>query len=96
MSPRPRAPYVDVRIERPRSLSVLDGLMASGLATIDFCPPASGPEIELTFGVFAEGIPADGFEAFVRGMVEQVTGQSVLGLRTRNPEDPDPSTGVSG
>jgi hypothetical protein len=94
VSPRPRAPYVDVRIETPRSLALLDGLTASGLATIDFHPHATGPEIELTFGVFG-GHPLEGFEAFVKGMVEQVTGQSVLAIATRNPDDPDPATGVS-
>lgn len=97
---RPRAPYVDVRIERPQTLEVLDGLWASGLMTIDFFPPASGPEIELTFGAFIPGEtpkPAD-FEVFVKGMVEQAIrreGGRVLAVRSRDPDDPDPATGVS-
>lgn len=96
---RPRAPYVDVRIERPQTFAVLDGLWASGLMTIDFFPPARGPEIELTFGSFApdEMSTAD-FYLFVKGMVEQALrpgGQGVLAVRVRTPDDPDPATGVS-
>lgn len=93
---RPRAPFIDVRIETPRSLAVLDGLAASGLASIDLHPDASGPEIELTFGRLDGGGPeADTFEQFVVGMVERVTGGPVLAIRLRNPDDPDPRTGVS-
>lgn len=99
MRARPRAPYVDVRIERPRTLEVLDGLWASGLMTIDFFPDATGPEIELTFGAFDPSAPkptAEVFETFTKGMVEQATGQTVLAIRSRDPDDPDPATGVSG
>jgi hypothetical protein len=96
---RPRAPFVDIRIEAPRSLALLDGLTVYGLTTINFHPPASGPEIELTFGTFTDGDKRPGwenFEEFIKGMVATVTAQTVLQSRVRNPDDPDPTTGVSG
>lgn len=95
--PRPVAPFIEVRIERPRTLEVLDGLWASGLVTIDFFPPASGPEIALWFGAFAPGqIPTtEVFETFVKGMVEQATGQTVLAITARSSADVDLATGVS-
>lgn len=96
--PRPGAPFIEVRIERPRTLEVLDGLWASGLVTIDFFPPASGPEIALWFGAFDPSAPkptAEVFETFVKGMVEQATGQTVLAITARSSADVDLATGVS-
>lgn len=74
---------IDIRIERPRSLDVIDGLLPHGLVAIDFNPPAAGPEIELTFAPPEPGPDAETFETFIRGAVEKLTGGSVLACRTR-------------
>lgn len=73
-------PYTDVRIERPRTLGLFDNL--PGLVAIDLQPPASGPEIELTFGT-AEGSEAAD-ERFICLRVEKLTGREVLASRRRD------------
>lgn len=75
-------PYTDVRIERPRSLALLDGLPK--LAAINLQPPASGPEIELTFATLGALDPDS--EDRVRQQVEDATGRPVLAIRQRDGE----------
>jgi hypothetical protein len=72
---------MDVRIERrgARRFVIADPL--PGLVRIDFDPPASGPEVELTFGTAPGADPAD--EDFLRREVERIGGYPVLAIRRR-------------
>jgi hypothetical protein len=73
--------YTDVRVER-FDVSVYDLPTAlPGLVSIDFNPPSSGPEYELTFAS-AEGADAP-TEDFIRQEVERVTLRTVLAIRQR-------------
>lgn len=72
-------PFTDVRITRPHDWRFLSAL--PGLAAVDLNPPASGPEVELTFGTSAGSEPAD--EAFIVAEVERVARVTVLAHRRR-------------
>ena len=74
--------YTDVRVERFDAMHELAKEMP-GLVWIDFNPPSSAPEYELTF--VTPGAPA---EEFIREKVEEVTGRPVLAIRQR----PGPET----
>lgn len=76
-------PYTDVRVETP-DISVYDLAQMPGLMSIDLHPPASGPEIELTFGTAEGAQPAD--EEFMRREVERATRRPVLAIRQREGE----------
>jgi hypothetical protein len=80
------APLTDIRIERPRDWHWVGSL--PGLMAIDLYPPASGPEIELTFGTM-EGAEAVS-EQFLREEVERVTHSSVLASRRRQEPNTEP------
>lgn len=76
-------PYTDVRVEpfdRPTVYELR--MVMPGLISIDFHPPASGPEVELTFAT-AENAEAVG-EDFIKGAVERLTGRPVLAIRRRH------------
>src|SRR4051794_11959806 len=73
------APYTDIRIERRVSWQAIEAL--PGLVSIDLQPPASGPEIELTFGTAEGADPAE--ESFLCAEAERATGCSVLASRRR-------------
>jgi hypothetical protein len=73
-------PYIDVRVERPHSWEWIGTL--PGLVSIDLDPPASGPEIELTFGTAVGCSPAK--EEDIVTEVEQATLCVVLASRRRN------------
>lgn len=76
------APFWDVRIERGTlDLGFAAILAMPGLIGIDFYPPASGPEVELTFGT-AEGAEAAD-EHTMRNEVARITGHPVLAIRQR-------------
>lgn len=82
------APYTDVRIEVP-DISLYDLRQAlPGVKNIDLYPPASGPEIELTFGTAEGCAPAE--QGYIRTEVERITGRPVLAIRRRGD---DPSEG---
>jgi hypothetical protein len=76
------APYTDVRVEAPRTLSVgaLGEIFLNSLVRINMNPPASGPEVELVFGT-PEGTPPWPEEE-IRAAVERFVGP-VLAIRTR-------------
>ena len=80
------APYTDVRIERPYDWRWIEAL--PGLVSIDFHPPASGPEIELVFGTAEGAEPAD--LDFIHAEVERVTGRPVLASRRRVEPNTEP------
>lgn len=71
------APYTDIRIEAVRSLAMVESL--PGLVSIDLQPPASGPEIELTFGTAKNAIPIE--VEFLEAEVERLVGRTVLASR---------------
>lgn len=76
------AVMTDVRVER-FDLSVYDlPTVLPGLVSINFDPPASGPEYELTFASAPNCDPPS--EDFIRSEVEQMTGRSVLAIRQRS------------
>lgn len=75
------APYTDVRIEVP-DISLYDLRPAlPGLMTINLCPPAAGPEIELVFATGEGCGPVE--EDFLRSEVERITRRPVLAIRRR-------------
>lgn len=71
------APYTDIRIEAVRSLAMIESL--PGLVSIDLHPPASGPEIELTFGTAKNAIPIE--VEFLEAEIERLVGRTVLASR---------------
>lgn len=73
-------PDTYVRIPRPLAWHWIPLLVA--LKHIDLDPPASGPEIELTFGPEAT-------VAYIRAEVERLTGQPILALRLSNVREGD-------
>lgn len=77
-------PYTDVRVERPHmNWNWIDSMI--GLVSIDLQPPASGPEIELTFGTSEGARPVS--EELIRTEVERLTHRPVLAIRQRNLEE---------
>lgn len=74
------APYTDVRIERPRFWTWIEGL--PGIIAIDMFPPASGPEIEVTFGTH-ERATSGADEDYIRAECERM-GLNVLKTRQRS------------
>lgn len=83
--PQPRfgPPWFDVRIERAGAQRFVRADPIPGLIRIDFDPPASGPEAELTFGTTIGGVdPVD--EDFLRAEVERISGFPVLAIRRRD------------
>jgi Rieske Fe-S protein len=81
------APYTDVRVEAPmvHTLADLKRIFPASLKSVDFHPPASGPEIELTFATPEGAEPAA--EDTVRDAVERHLGCEVLAIRQRQSED---------
>jgi hypothetical protein len=74
------APFTVVRVERPYSWAWIDAL--PGLVSVDLRPPASGPEIELTFGTSPDADrPAE--LGHIRLAVEEASGKSVLAIAHR-------------
>jgi hypothetical protein len=71
-------PYVDVRIERPTSWDWINDF--DRLASIDFHPPAAGPEVEL---IFAMGNTDPHQRDGLKQRVEMRTGRPVLAIRQR-------------
>lgn len=65
----------DIRIVRPPRWEWIDALPT--LVSIDLAPPASGPEIELTFAI------EERLGEWLRKEVERVTGHPVLAIRRR-------------
>jgi hypothetical protein len=72
-------PFHDLRVERPTEWRWIEAL--PGLVSIDLQPPASGLEIELTFGTAWGSDPVD--ETFLRKAVESHIGRPVLAYRRR-------------
>ena len=70
---------IDIRIETPRTWEWIPQL--PGLTSINLNPPASGPEIELTFEQ-ADGVVLD--ETFLKGRVEVAARSPVLASRSRD------------
>lgn len=76
------AVMTDVRVER-FDLSVYDlPTVLPGLVSINFDPPASGPEYELTFSTAPGCKPPS--EDFIRAEVERITRRTVLAVRRRS------------
>lgn len=69
---------IDLRIERPVNWGWMTGLAENEyLARIDFKPPASGPEVELTFEAPDGAIDLDE----LRSQVEFCSARPVLAIR---------------
>lgn len=77
----PARHYIDVRVERPGAWDWIDTFR--NLVEIDFMPPASGPEVELTFTVSARGGEGEleQIKTDVCRAVEDCTGRHVLASR---------------
>ncbi len=81
-------PYTDVRIEVPPMMTIYDLRSMPGLMSVNLWPPASGPEIELTFGTAMGSDPVA--EDHLRNEVERITERPVLAIRRRGAETADP------
>jgi hypothetical protein len=83
--------YIDIRIERPDSWEWIRELIQhQGLLEIDFQPPASGPEIELTFTVKTRGGEGE-LEDIRKRLCRKVYGLTrcaILAARVRDWSDP--------
>jgi hypothetical protein len=71
-------PYVDVRIERPTDWSWINHF--DRLASIDFHPPAAGPEVEL---IFAMGETDARQREGLKQRIEVASHKPVLAIRER-------------
>lgn len=70
------APYTDIRVDK---LALRHVCEMPGLVAIDLDPPASGPEIELTFGTAKNAEPVE--IEFLEAEVERICGYDVLASR---------------
>lgn len=76
------APYTDVRIPTPHNWHFINWMPA--IKSINLHPPASGREIELTFGTPEGTTPIS--EDSLKAKVEEVVGLPVLAIRQREAE----------
>lgn len=76
--------YIDIRVERPGAWDWIDEFR--NLLEIDLQPPASGPEVELTFTVSSRG-GGEELEEIKAGLCKAVqdhTGRNILASRVRD------------
>jgi len=82
------APYTDIRIDR---LALPYVLNLPGLYSIQLYPPASGPEIELTFATAHDCEPAS--QGDLENEVVRVCGYEPLAVRRRAEPGPEVAEG---